>query len=358
MNEIVRRKTKKIRVGSLAIGGDAPITVQSMANTDPHDGKALREQIFALHAAGCDIVRLAIPDKRAAQVLFSLKEEGVPLPLVADIHYNASLAILAAEAGADKIRINPGNIGDPGRIKAVADACRLRGIPIRVGVNSGSLDKAVLARYGAPTAEALAESALANAALLERFDFSDIVIAIKASHVKRMVDAVKIVSERCEYPLHLGVTEAGGETMGTVKNAVGIGSLLLDGIGDTLRVSLTADPVREVEKGRAILASLGLDRRSMIDLISCPTCGRTKMDMMGVVEEFTRRMGELHPRRPLKVAIMGCPVNGPGEAQDADIGVAGGVREALMFRHGQVTGKIPQTAIVDALIEAIHRDFE
>lgn len=350
----IRRQTKKIRVGKAFIGGNAPLTVQSMTNTDTCDYEATRAQIAAAEAAGCDIIRLAIPNKEAASTLYKLKDSGLTIPLVADIHFNASLAILAAEAGADKIRINPGNIGDADRVKAVADICRQKNIPIRVGVNSGSLDKKLLAKYGAPTAEALAESALENAAMLERYDFDNIVVAIKASDVYRMTKANRLVAEACDYPLHLGVTEAGSETLGTVKSAVGIGSLLLDGIGDTLRVSLTADPLREVEKGRAILSSLGLDRRACIELVSCPTCGRTRVALIELVKAFEARMDELHPIRRLKVAIMGCAVNGPGEARDADLGIAGGVGEGLLFSHGAIVKKIPEDKIVDTLIEAIN----
>ena len=351
---IVRRKSKEVRVGSLVMGGNSPIWVQSMTNTDSLDFDATYRQIKACEAAGCDVIRMAFPKKEAAEVLYRLKASDIRIPIVADIHFSASLAILAAEAGADKIRINPGNIGSPDRVKAVADICRQMNIPIRVGVNSGSLEKSVLATYGAPTGAALAESALENVKLLEKYDFDDIVVAIKASDVKRMTEANRIVAASCPYPIHLGVTEAGSETMGTVKSAIGIGSLLLDGIGDTLRVSLTADPVREVEKGRAILSALGLDRTATVDLVSCPTCGRTKIDLIPLVEAFEKRMGELHPVRRLKVAIMGCAVNGPGEARDADLGIAGGVGEALLFSHGEIVRKIPEEAIVDTLIEAIN----
>lgn len=355
MDPILRRQTRKIRVGNTFIGGDAPLSVQSMTNTDPLDYEATKRQIEAAAAAGCDIIRLAIPNKEAAEVLYRLKASGLSIPLVADIHFSASLAILAAEAGADKIRINPGNIGEADRVKAVADACRKAGIPIRVGVNSGSLEKKQLAAHGgAPTAEALAASALENVALLERYDFNDIVVAIKSSDISRMVKANRIVAAACDYPLHLGVTEAGSETLGSIKSAMGIGSLLLDGIGDTLRVSLTADPLREVEKGRAILSALGLDRHSPVELVSCPTCGRTRVDLIPLVAAFEARCGELHPIRRLKVAIMGCAVNGPGEARDADLGIAGGVGEGLLFRHGEIVRKVPEDQIVDVLIEEIN----
>lgn len=348
-------KTRKlIRVGALALGGDAPITVQSMTNTPSSDYEATYRQMKALEAAGCDIIRMAVPDKAAVEVLYRLKLSDITMPIVADIHFNASLAIAAMEAGADKVRINPGNIGDADRVKAVAKAAALHGVPIRVGVNSGSLEKKQLALYGAPTAEALAASAMENVRLLERYDFDRIVVAIKSSDVKRMVEANRLVSAACDYPLHLGVTEAGSELAGTVKSAIGIGSLLLDGIGNTIRVSLTADPIREVEKGRAILSALSLDQKQKIQLVSCPTCGRTKIDLISLVSAFEARMDELHPARRLKVAIMGCAVNGPGEARDADLGIAGGVGEALLFSHGEIIKKIPEDSVVDELIKAIN----
>ena len=346
---------KKVAVGSLFIGGDAPITVQSMTNTPSRDFEATYAQMKVLEAAGCDIIRMAVPDKESVEVLYRLKNSDITMPIVADIHFNASLAIASIEAGADKVRINPGNIGDEERVKAVAKAAMLHGVPIRVGVNSGSLEKKQLSLYGAPTAEALAASALENVRLLERYDFDNIVVAIKSSDVQRMVKANRIVAESCPYPLHLGVTEAGSELAGTVKSAVGIGSLLLDGIGNTIRVSLTADPLREVEKGRAILQALSLDSRAKIQLVSCPTCGRTKIDLISLVEAFEMRMDELDPIRFLKVAIMGCAVNGPGEARDADLGIAGGVGEALLFSRGEIIKKIPEDHVVDELIAAINR---
>lgn len=355
-NEI-RRKSRKIRVGNLYVGGDAPVSVQSMTNVDPEDFDALSGQIRQLEDAGCEIVRMTVPTLSAARNIARLKEAGISVPLVADIHFDYRLALAAADAGADKIRVNPGNIGEAGRVRAVADKCRQKGIPIRLGINSGSLEKDVLAKYGAPTAEALAESAMRNIRALERFDFEDIIVAIKSSDVRRMTAANRIVAAQCDYPIHLGVTEAGSADMGTVKSAIGIGSLLLDGIGDTLRVSLTADPVLEVRRGRAILAALGMDRRSMIDLVSCPTCGRTKIDIIGLVSEFERRirMGEIRVSRPVKVAIMGCAVNGPGEAGDADIGIAGGTGEGLLFRKGRPPVKIPEEGMIDRLIGEINR---
>ena len=348
------QERKLVTVGALALGGNAPITVQSMTNTPSGDYEATYRQMKSLEAAGCDIIRMAVPDKEAAEVLYRLKCSDITMPIVADIHFNAKLAIMAMEAGADKVRINPGNIGDNERVKAVAKAAMQHGVPIRVGVNSGSLEKKQLSLYGAPTAEALAASALENVRLLEQFDFDNIVVAIKSSDVFRMVEANRIVAASCPYPLHLGVTEAGSELSGTVKSAIGIGSLLLDGIGNTIRVSLTADPLREVEKGRAILSALSLDSKAKIQLVSCPTCGRTKIDLISLVSAFEKRMNELHPVRYLKVAIMGCAVNGPGEAKDADLGIAGGVGEALLFSHGEIIKKIPEERVVDELIAAIN----
>lgn len=352
-NEI-RRKTKKIKVGSIFIGGDAPVSVQSMTNTFTEDYEATYLQIKALEAAGCDIVRVTVPTKDAVPSIYRLKCSDIGIPIVADIHFDYRVALACADAGIDKIRINPGNIGDQDRIKAVADKCREKNIPIRIGVNSGSVEKRLLAKYGAPTAEALAESALYNVELLERYDFDNIIVAIKSSDVARMVKANKLVASSCDYPIHLGVTEAGSELRGTVKSAMGIGASLLEGIGDTLRVSLTADPVLEIEKGRAILEGLGMDTRSRISIVSCPTCGRTKIDMIGLVNEFEKRLSEIKTDKALKVAIMGCVVNGPGEAADADIGIAGGVGEGILFKKGVTVCRVPENMIIDRLIKEIN----
>lgn len=349
-----RRISKKIKVGSLYLGSDAPIAVQSMSNVNPHDFEAALTQAKAMQASGCDILRFAVPDSQSVGVFSYLKEQGITMPLVADIHFDYKLALESAAAGADKIRINPGNIGDSERVHAVVKACRAAGVPIRIGVNSGSLEKEILKKHGAPTAQALAESALYHASLLERFDFDDIVLSIKSSDVLTMIEANRVLASSCIYPLHLGVTEAGSIRMGTVKSAIGIGSLLAEGIGDTLRVSLTADPINEVPAGRAVLEALGLAPNA-INVVSCPTCGRTKIDLISIVEEFERRKDtEIECRRPMTVAIMGCAVNGPGEAREADIGVAGGNGEGLLFRHGEILEKIPQERIVDALIEKIN----
>ena len=351
---ITRRASRTVRVGRISIGGDSPISVQSMTNTDTNDVKATLAQVRALEAAGCDVVRLAVPTLEAARTFAALKDAGITLPLVADIHFDYRIALEAVAAGADKIRINPGNIGSKDRVAAVVSACREKGVPIRIGVNSGSLEKHILQKHGAPTAEALAESALYHASLLEEMDFYDTVISVKASSVETMIRANRILAERTEYPLHLGVTEAGGLRAGMIKSAIGIGSLLADGIGDTVRVSLTADPTSEVPAARDILASLGLDATRRMDVVSCPTCGRTKIDLIPLLAEFEEKIDALGLRRlPLKVAFMGCAVNGPGEAREADVGIAGGDGDALLFRHGEIIAKYPQDRIVDVLIDAI-----
>lgn len=353
-NPISRRASRSVRVGHLTLGGASPILVQSMTNTDTHDAKKTLEQVRALERAGCDVVRLAVPDLAAAETFRILKREGVGVPLVADIHFDYRIALAAIEAGADKIRLNPGNIGSRERILAVADAARERGLPIRIGVNSGSLQKHILAKHGAPTGEALAESALCHAQLLEEVGFSDIVISVKASDVRGMIEANRILARETDYPLHLGVTEAGGLRTGMIKSAVGIGALLADGIGDTVRVSLTADPVNEVPAARDILASLGLDPSRRLDIVSCPTCGRTRIDLIPLLSEFEDRLDREGLRSlPIKVAFMGCAVNGPGEAREADIGIAGGDGEALLFRHGETVGKYPAAEIVGVLVDAI-----
>ncbi len=350
----IRRKTRSVRIGSLSVGGYAPILIQSMTNTDTHDAAATIAQIKALEASGCDIVRITVPDIEAADTILRIKEAGVGLPIVADIHFDYKIALRCAELGVDKIRINPGNIGDADRIKAVCDACRARSIPIRIGVNSGSLEKNILAKHGAPTPEALSESALYNLSLLEKFDFYDSVISIKASDPRNMILANRLVAERCDYPLHLGVTEAGSKDIGSVKSAVGIGALLCDGIGDTLRVSLTDDPLEEIGAAKKILKAIGVEGQSGLRIVSCPTCGRTKIDLISLVAKFERAVIEEGLSDvPLKVAIMGCVVNGPGEAREADIGVAGGKGEAVLIRRGEIVRKIPEEDILKVLIDEI-----
>ena len=350
-----RRKSRKIQVGNIFVGGDSKITVQSMTNTDSADFDATYAQIKKLENAGCEIVRMTVPDESAVRTVARLKESDVNIPIVADIHFDYKMAIESAEAGADKIRINPGNIGGDDRVKAVVDACRSKNVPIRIGVNSGSLEKNILAKYGRPCGEALAESALYHASLLEKYDFYDIILSVKSSRVSEMIKANTILAEQCDYPLHLGVTEAGTLHKGLIKSSAGIGSLLLNGIGDTIRVSLTDDPVQEVIEGRAILSALGIEESSGVNVISCPTCGRTKIDLIGIVNEFERRMGEIKCDRKIDVAIMGCVVNGPGEAKECDIGIAGGVGEAVLFKKGEVIRKISEERIIDELIQEINR---
>ena len=350
----IRKKTRPIRVGNVTIGGDAPIAIQSMTNTDTCDVAATLAQIRALEARGCDIVRITVPTEEAAETILRIKEGGIAIPVVADIHFDYKIALRCAEYGVDKIRINPGNIGDDERVREVCRACRQRHIPIRIGVNSGSLEKSILAKHGSPTAAALCESAQYHISLLERFDFNDIVISIKASDVSTMIAANRMLSENIPYPIHLGVTEAGGERRGLVKSAIGIGSLLADGIGDTLRVSLTDDPLLEIDSAKEILNALDIDGQKQMNIVSCPTCGRTKIDLIRLVKQFEAAVEKEGLKDiPLKVALMGCIVNGPGEAREADIGIAGGKGEALLFSHGQILEKIPEEHIIPILIEKI-----
>ncbi len=343
------RNVKKVKLGNLTFGG-GHIYIQSMLNVTSDDIEGSVKQAVALEKAGCEIVRAAIPDKNAVALIPAIKE-AVNIPLVADIHFDYRLALMAAEAGVDKIRINPGNIGDMDRVKAVADACANRGIPIRIGVNSGSVEKDVLAKYGGPTPDALVESAMNHVKLLNRYDFDDIVISIKSSNVKNMIAAYRKMSETADYPLHLGVTEAGTERMGIIKSSIGIGSLLADGIGETIRVSLTGDPVREVYAARDILKGLGLT--DGVEFVSCPTCGRTRIDLIKVAGEVEEALAGV--KKNIKVAVMGCVVNGPGEAKEADIGIAGGDGCAVMFRKGEILRKIPEDQIVSELLKEIEK---
>ena len=352
----IRRKTREVKIGNIAIGGIAPIAIQSMTNTDTHDKEATYAQIRALEAAGCDIVRITVPDVEAADTVTYLKEKGISIPIVADIHFDYRVALRCADVGVDKIRINPGNIGDDDRVKQVCEACKRKNIPIRIGVNGGSLEKHILAKYGAPTPEALCESAMYHISLLEKFDFYDTVISLKISDPYKMILANRLLAEKCDYPLHLGVTEAGGKERGSIKSAIGIGSLLCDGIGDTVRVSLTDDPVEEVYAAKRILQAINLEGQSGLDIVSCPTCGRTKIDLIFLVSQFetaAKREGLLD--MPLKVAIMGCVVNGPGEAREADIGIAGGNGEAVLIKKGEIIRKIPEDGIVECLISEIKK---
>ncbi len=350
----IRRKTRTVHIGALTIGGDAPIAVQSMTNTDTKDREATLAQIRALEKAGCDLVRVTVPDKEAAKTVLFLKEQDLHIPIVADIHFDYRLAIQCAEYGVDKIRINPGNIGSEARVKAVCDACRTHGVAIRIGVNSGSLDADILAKYGAPTSEALCESACKHAALLEKFDFDNMVISIKGSGVLQTVHANRLLADRLDYPIHLGVTEAGSGSSARVKSAVGIGSLLCDGIGDTFRISLTEDPVAEIAAARELLNALEVDGQRGMNIVSCPTCGRTQIDLIFLANAFREAIEkEGLDKLPIRVALMGCIVNGPGEAREADIGIAGGKEEAVLFRHGEIIKKVSEESIIPELINQI-----
>ena len=342
--------TRKVNIGNVTIGGGSPITVQSMLNVPAGDVAGSVAQARALEAAGCDIIRAAVPDREAVRLVPAIKA-AVSVPLVADIHFDYRIALDCVAAGVDKLRLNPGNIGGEERVKQVADACRAAGVPIRIGVNSGSLEKHILAKYGAPTHQALVDSALYHARLLEKFDFTDIVVSIKSSHVPTMIEAYRLAAEQLGCPLHLGVTEAGAARMGLIKSAVGIGSLLCDGIGDTIRVSLTADPVEEVRAARDILKAVGGGRGP--EIVSCPTCGRTKIDLISLAGRVEEALADC--RKDIKVAVMGCVVNGPGEAREADIGIAGGNGEALLFKKGAPAGKYPEDRIVDVLLEEIEK---
>ena len=346
-----RRQSRAVFAGGVQIGGDAPVSVQSMLNVPAHDVEGNVAQAKSLYEAGCEIIRAAVPDLKSVQLIPALKK-AVPVPVVADIHFDYRIALACVEAGVDKIRINPGNIGSDERVKAVADACRAQSIPIRIGVNSGSLEKEILAKHGAPTAQALAESAMYHVRLLEYCDFYDIVISIKSSDVQRMVEAYEIIAAQCDYPLHLGVTEAGTARMGLIKSSAGIGSLLLHGIGDTIRVSLTDAPVNEVYAGFDILKAVGL-KTDAPTLVSCPTCGRTKIDLIGLAAQVEERLRDC--RKPIKVAVMGCAVNGPGEAREADIGVAGGDGCGLLFKKGEIIRKVPEDQILDELMREIEK---
>ena len=341
--------TKQIHVGNVAVGGGALVSIQSMTNTRTDDVEATLRQIRELAAAGCQIIRVAVPDMAAARAVGKIKEQ-CPIPLVVDIHFDYKLALEAIAAGADKVRINPGNIGDKDRVKAVADACRQRGVPIRIGVNGGSLEKPLLAKYGGVCPEAMVESAFGHIRLLEQFDFDDICVSLKSSSVPMTMKAYQLMSQESNYPLHIGVTEAGTVRMGTLKSAVGIGGLLAMGIGDTMRVSLSADPVEEVYAARDILKAAGV-RKEGAELVSCPTCGRTRIDLISLANEVEQRLKAVE--KPITVAVMGCVVNGPGEASAADCGIAGGVGEGLLFKKGQIVKKVPQDQLVDELFALI-----
>ena len=344
-------KTRKVSAGNLKIGGGADISVQSMLSVPVHDVEGNVSQALRLQNAGCDIVRVTVPDKEALKTVEALKK-NIKIPLVADIHFDYRLALDSVAAGVDKVRINPGNIGDDSKVKLVADACRKAGVPIRIGVNSGSLEKNILKKYGGVTPEALVESGLYHISLLEKYDFNDIVLSLKSSDTKMMYKAYELAAEKCPYPLHLGVTEAGTESMGVIKSAAGIGGLLLRGIGDTIRVSLTDDPVKEVEAGIKLLKAIDL-RRGGIRFVSCPTCGRTKIDLIGIAKEAEKRLANVN--KDITVAIMGCVVNGPGEAGNADIGIAGGDGCGVLFKRGEIISRLNENELLNALCEEIEK---
>lgn len=346
-----RRKSRKVKIGNLYIGGGEHIAVQSMLNVPAHDVEGNVRQALALEKAGCEIIRVSVPDKEAVKTVEALKA-AVKAPIVADIHFDYKLALDSLAAGVDKIRLNPGNIGSDDRVKAVADECLRKGVPIRIGVNSGSLEKEILAKYGSPTPEAMCESAMYHVKLLEKFDFDNIVISIKSSDVQKMYEAYELLAEKCDYPLHLGVTEAGTQRMGLIKSAIGIGGLLLRGIGDTIRVSLTADPVNEVYAGFDILKAAGL-LTDTPTLVSCPTCGRTKIDLISIASQVEEHLRSV--KKDIKVAVMGCAVNGPGEAREADIGIAGGDGCGLIFKKGEIIRKVPEEDIVTELLSEIEK---
>jgi len=347
---IERRKSRTVKIGNITVGGTSPIAVQSMTFTKTSDKEKTLEQILSLEKAGCDIVRFSVPDEKSAKSISYLKEH-THIPLVADIHFNYRLALLAAEYGIDKIRINPGNIGDEDRVKAVVDECKKRNIPIRIGVNGGSLEKHILAKYGSPTPEALFESAMHHVKMLEKYDFHNIIVSIKSSDVANTVKANRIFASETDYPIHLGVTEAGTTRLGIIKSSAGIGAMLLDGIGDTLRVSLTDRVENEVAAGNDLLKVLGLT--SGVNIVSCPTCARTNIDVIGIANKLHEVLDNCE--KDIKVAVMGCAVNGPGEAKDADIGIAGGCGDALLFKKGEVIGKIDENEVIEVLLKEIEK---
>lgn len=348
---MIRKETKKIKVGDIYIGGNSKIAIQSMTNTDTRDIKATINQILRLEEAGCDIVRCAVPDMEAAEAIKEIVK-GIHIPLVADIHFDYRLALKAIENGISKLRINPGNIGNIERVKIVAKAAQEKNIPIRIGVNSGSLEKELLNKYGRVCPEALVESALNHVKILEGISFNDIVISIKSSDVVQMIESYRLISEKVNYPLHVGVTEAGTPWRGTIKSSVGIGALLSQGIGDTIRVSLTGDVVEEVKVGREILKSLGYIKEG-VEFVSCPTCGRTQIDLIKIAEEVENKLASLE--KNIKVAVMGCVVNGPGEAREADIGIAGGNGEGLIFKKGEIIKKVKEQDLVEELLKEIDK---
>ena len=346
-----RKLTRKVKVGKVYVGGDAPVTIQSMTNTDTRDVEATLKQIRELYNAGCEIIRCTVPDMEAAEAIKEIVKQS-PIPVVADIHFDYRLALEAIEQGVDGIRINPGNIGSIERVKAVVEKCKERDLKIRIGVNGGSLEKELLKKYGSPTAEALVESAMGHIKILEDLDFHNIVISLKSSDIYTAVEAYELMSQKVDYPLHIGITEAGGVRAGTIKSSIGIGSLLLKGIGDTMRISLTGDPVEEVKVGKDILRSLNL-LNDKIKIVSCPTCGRCNIDLINIANEVENKIQDLD--KNMTVAIMGCVVNGPGEAREADIGIAGGKGQGILFKKGEIVRKIPADKLVEELLDEIDK---
>jgi (E)-4-hydroxy-3-methylbut-2-enyl-diphosphate synthase len=347
-----RKNTRKIKVGNVYMGGDAMVSIQSMKNTDTRNIEATLDQIRALYNAGCEIIRCAVPDMEAAEAIKEIVKAS-PIPVVADIHFDYKLALKSIENGIAGLRINPGNIGSTERVKMVVEAAKAKNIPIRIGVNSGSLEKKLLEKYGEPTAEALVESALGHVRILEELDFHDIVISIKSSNVKMMIEAYRLMSSKCDYPLHLGVTESGTPFKGAIKSSIGIGTLLAEGIGDTIRVSLTSDPIEEIKVAKEILKALDL-RKGGLEFISCPTCGRTQINLIKIAEEVEKRLEGIN--KEIKVAVMGCIVNGPGEAREADIGIAGGKGEGIIFKKGQIIKKVKEEDLVEELMKEIEAE--
>lgn len=345
------KKTKKIKVGNMYIGGDSPVSIQSMTNTDTRNVKATVSQIAELEKSGCEIIRVAVPDMEAAEAVKEIKKR-INIPLVADIHFDYRLALKSIENGIDALRINPGNIGSEDKIREVISSAKHSGIPIRVGVNTGSLQKDILAKHGKPTPRALVESALRNVEILEKYNFTDIVISVKSSNVVDNIESYRLLSNETDYPLHIGVTEAGTIFSGTIKSSIGIGTLLCEGIGNTIRVSLTDDPLQEIKVAKEILKACGL-RKEGIEIISCPTCGRTNIDLISVAKRAEELLGDIN--KPIKVAIMGCAVNGPGEAREADIGIAGGKGEGLIFKKGEIIKKVPENMLLEELIKEIEK---
>lgn len=351
MDFIKRKKTRVVKIGDVLIGGDNPVAIQSMCNTKTSDVEATVKQILDLEKEGCEIIRVAVPDIAAAEAISEIKKQ-IHIPLVADIHFDYRLALKAIENGVDKMRINPGNIGGEDRVKAVVEAAKAKNIPIRIGVNSGSLEKDILEKYGKVTPEGLVESAMRHVRILEKLDFRDIIISIKASSVPFSLKTYSLLSEEVDYPLHVGITESGTEWSGTIKSSVGIGAILAMGIGDTIRVSLTGDPLEEVRVAKAILKDMGL-RKFGVEFVSCPTCGRTCIDLIGLAKRVEERCRNIN--KDIKVAVMGCAVNGPGEAREADIGIAGGNGYGLIFKKGEILKKLPENELLDALMEEIEK---